>query len=114
MAKFGRLVARCVTDEICKLRGMLRKPYGSYMEAVRKLQWWRENSPSLPVWAKAARMAFGLSCTSAAAERVFSLVDGMIGAHQVTVLADQVQAGVMLRYNKGLDLELVSGSPNGL
>ena len=81
------------------------------MEAVRKLQWWRENSPSLPVWAKAARMAFGLSCTSAAAERVFSLVDGMIGAHQVTVLADQVQAGVMLRYNKGLDLELVSGSP---
>ena len=36
-----------------------------------------------------------LSCTSAAAERVFSLVDSMFGRDQITALADQVQAGVM-------------------
>ena len=47
-----------------------------------------------------ARMAFGLSCTSAAAERVFSLVDAMYGEDQARVLAEQLQAAVMLRYNK--------------
>ena len=45
-------------------------------------------------------MAFGLSCTSAAAERVFSLVDAMYGEDQARVLAEQLQAAVMLRYNK--------------
>ena len=50
-------------------------------------------------------MAFGLSCTSAAAERVFSLVDAMCyGEDQARVLAEQLQAAqqaaVMLRYNK--------------
>ena len=48
----------------------------------------------------AARMVFALSCTSAAAERVFFLVDAMFGEDQRTCLADQVQVGVMLRYNK--------------
>ena len=47
-----------------------------------------------------ARMVFALSCTSAACERVFSLVDAMFGEDQRSSLADQVQAGVMLRYNK--------------
>jgi len=45
-------------------------------------------------------MVFALSCTSAAAERVFFLVDAMFGEDQRTCLADQVQVGVMLRYNK--------------
>ena len=36
----------------------------------------------------------------AAAERVFSLVESMFGEDQRRALADQVQAGVMLRYNK--------------
>ena len=41
-------------------------------------------------------LTFALSCSSAAAERVFSLVDAMFGEDQRTSLADQVQAGVML------------------
>ena len=47
-------------------------------------------------------MAFTLTCTSAAAERVFSLVEAMTGLDQVRMLADQLQAGAMLRYNKGM------------
>jgi hypothetical protein len=38
--------------------------------------------------------------TSAAAERVFSLVEAIFGTEQLSLLADQVQAGAMLRYNK--------------
>ena len=45
-------------------------------------------------------MVFALSCTSAASERVFSLVDAMFGRDQLSSLGDQLQAGVMLRYNK--------------
>ena len=43
---------------------------------------------------------FTLTCTSAAAERVFSLVEAIFGTEQLSLLADQVQAGAMLRYNK--------------
>ena len=35
-----------------------------------------------------------------ACERVFSLVERMFGRDQESALADQIQAGVMLRYNK--------------
>ena len=49
-------------------------------------------------WATAARMAFTLTCTSAAAGGVFSLVEAMTGPDQVRMLADQLQAGAMLRY----------------
>ena len=38
--------------------------------------------------------------TSAAAERVLSMVESMFGVEQVYALADQIQSGVMLRYNK--------------
>ena len=66
------------------------------------LRWWRENCPRLPEWGKAARMVFSMTTTSAASERVFSLVEAMYGHEQHSVLADQLQAAVMLRYNKRL------------
>ena len=40
-----------------------------------------------------------MTCTSAGCERVFSMVNDMFGPQQITSLADQMQAGVMLRYN---------------
>ena len=45
-------------------------------------------------------MVFAMTCTSAASERVFSLVQCMLGSEQDRVLADALRAGVMLRYNK--------------
>ena len=45
--------------------------------------------------------------TSAAAERVFSMVESMFGVEQVYALADQIQSGVMLRYNKVKEQALV-------
>ena len=63
--------------------------------------WWRTNHPRFPAWAEAARIAFALTCTSAASERVFSLVESMFGEDlKVSSLADQLQASTMLRYNK--------------
>ena len=49
-------------------------------------------------------MVFSLQCSSAASERVFSLVKNLFGADQVRVLADQDtrcrQGAMMLNYNK--------------
>ena len=43
---------------------------------------------------------FALTCTSAASERVFSLVKAMFGKANDRILADGVQGSVMLRYDK--------------
>ena len=41
------------------------------------LSWWRINSPSISAWAMAARIIFSLQISSAASERVFSLVENL-------------------------------------
>ena len=43
---------------------------------------------------------FAMAPSSAASERVFSLVESMFGHEQKSALADQLQGSVMLRYNK--------------
>ena len=47
--------------------------------------------PPVPTWAKAARIIFALAPSSAASERVFSLVTSMFGIEQLTAMADFVQ-----------------------
>ena len=58
------------------------------------------NHPTMPTWARAARIIFALLPSSAPSERVFSLVEAMFGHSQHSVLADQLQGSVMLRYHK--------------
>ena len=53
-----------------------------------------------PAWALAARVAFALSPSSAACERVFALVKTMFGEQQMSTLSDMIQAALMLRSNK--------------
>ena len=64
------------------------------------LKWWREHANLFPTWAKAARVIFAMPASSAGAERVFSLLKDMYGTDQMSALADQIQASLMLRYNK--------------
>ena len=52
------------------------------------------------VWAKAARIIFAMAPSSAASERVFSLVKTMFGKDQITSMADFIQGSLMLRYNQ--------------
>lgn len=64
------------------------------------LQWWRNNGAKCPKWAQAARRVFAMSPNSAACERVFSLLESMFSAQQTNSLSDQLQASLMLKYNK--------------
>ena len=63
------------------------------------LKWWRTNAKVFPAWALAARVAFAISPNSACCERVFALLKSMYGDQQMSVLADLIQAALMLRYN---------------
>ena len=64
------------------------------------LSWWQTNGKKIPTWAKAARIIFAMSPNSAACERVFSLLASMFTDEQHGSLADQMQAALMLKYNK--------------
>ena len=45
-------------------------------------------------------IAFALTPNSASCERVFALLKNMYGEEQLSALADQLQAALMLAYNK--------------
>ena len=64
------------------------------------LLWWKHNNPKFPTWAIAARIVFAITPSSAASERVFSLVKCMFGKDQLSSLGDQLQGSAMLRYNR--------------
>ena len=51
-------------------------------------------------WLKAAQKALLLQPSSAAAERVFSLLNNSFGATQASTLQDYLEATIMLQYNK--------------
>ena len=74
---------------------------GEYTDAV--LAFYRSYNPRFSTWAKAARIIFAMTSSSAALERVFSLVDSMFGKDSLSSLADRA-AGLRhaqdLKYNK--------------
>ena len=64
------------------------------------LEWWRRNAPDLPKWSAAAKRIFLIQPSSAASERVFSLLKNSFGAQQDNALKDYVEASLMLQFNK--------------
>ena len=67
------------------------------------LKWWKINHSTIPTRAKAARIIFAMTSSSAASERGFSLVDSMFGQGSRSArLPTSLQGSVMLKYNKRL------------
>jgi len=63
------------------------------------MQWWKDVSPDLPSWSFAIQKLVLVKPSSAAAERVFSLLVTMFGDQQHDALEDHVEAALMLRVN---------------
>ena len=66
------------------------------------LHWWKvHGSKFSAAWAEAARIVFAFTPTSAAAERVFSMLKAMFGDQATNAFADYIQTAIrMLRSNK--------------
>ncbi len=63
------------------------------------LDWWERNCFELPLWSSAAQKIFLIQPSSAAAERVFSLLNSTSDDHQNNSLEDYVESTIMLQYN---------------
>ena len=64
------------------------------------LQWWKNNAQELPTWANAASKVILVQPSSAAAERVFSLLNCSFGPQQDLSLQDYIECSLMLQYNR--------------
>ena len=64
------------------------------------LQWWRMNSTALPYWSAALRKILLVQPSSAAAERVFSLLNSSFNDRQYESLQDYIELSLMYQYNK--------------
>ena len=63
------------------------------------VEWWKQNEDQLPQWSLAAKMVFLVQPSSAASERVFSILNNSFGDRQQNSLEDYVESSIMLQYN---------------
>ena len=87
--------------------GDLKTELPHYMAAVEDisptyspLEVWKRHALSLPSWAVAARKVLLLHPSSAASERVFSLLNSSFSHQQYSTLQDYIETSLMLQYNK--------------
>ena len=66
---------------------------------VCKVNWWKRHTSELPKWSKACKSLLLLQPSSAAAERVFSLLTNSFKEQQSTSLEDYIETSIMLQYN---------------
>ena len=65
-----------------------------------KLAWWKIHQHELPNWSKACKTALLIQPSSAAAERVFSLLNNSFKDNQARALEDYIETSVILQYNR--------------
>ena len=63
------------------------------------IEFWKTHELSLRYWAKAARKVLVVQPSSAASERVFSLLNSSFGHQQNSALQDYIETSLMLQYN---------------
>ena len=61
---------------------------------------WKNNSSNLPQWSAVATKILLMQPSSAAAERVFSLLKATFTEQQEGCLQDYIEASIMLQFNK--------------
>lgn len=63
------------------------------------LEWWKLHENELPNWASTAKKVILIQPSSAAAERVFSLLNNSFNDKQHSCLEDYIESSIMLQYN---------------
>ena len=61
--------------------------------------WYKNHSGEVGAWAGASLIVLSFTPSSAAAERVFSLLRALFGSNQDMALADYIQGSMMVCYN---------------
>ena len=74
-------------------------PYEDIDPSYDPLLFWKRHESDLPNWSRAARQVLLVQLSSAASERVFSLLKNSFGDRQNSALQDYIEASLMLQYN---------------
>ena len=93
------MVIQSLKDELPEYIVKVNELRNDFNQEVDTLQWWKDVSPELLSWSAAATKLVLVQPSSAAAERVFSLLVTMFEDQQHDVLKDYVEAALMLRVN---------------
>ena len=64
------------------------------------LEWWRRNCEDIPTWSSCARKVLLVQPSSAASERVFSILQASFHEQQDNSLQDYIESSLMYQYNK--------------
>ena len=98
------LVLPFVTEPIM---AQLKEEYPQYAAAAEDLStdceivtFWNLHANSIPIWKENAAKVLLLQPSSAAAERVFSILKNSFGDQQLSALEDYLEASLILQYNK--------------
>jgi len=67
--------------------------------SVDHIAWWRDHVHKLLHWSQACKFITLIQPSSAAAERVFSLLANSFNNNQESALKDYIQTSVMLQYS---------------
>ena len=68
--------------------------------SIDALDWWKINMNYLPKWVSALQKVLLIQPSSAASERVFTLLKASFAEQQDCSLQDYVESSIMLQYNK--------------
>ena len=63
------------------------------------IDWWLQHKDELPHWSSAAQKIALVQPSSAAVERVFSMLKASFGPQQDNSLQDYIESSLMLQYN---------------
>ena len=77
--------------------------YMGLAEGVTKIdirEWWVKNEEKLPNWATASKKIVLFQPSSAATERIFSILKNSFNADQNLALEDYIELSLMLQCNK--------------
>ena len=72
----------------------------SVLNEEQKVEWWHRQEERLPRWVTVVKQVLLIQPSSAAAERVFSILKASFNEQQDCALVDYIQASVMAQYNK--------------
>ena len=88
------------------LLASLKAELSTYLAKVEDLNctvdpftWWKDNATDLPSWSSVTANILLVQPSSAAAERVFSLLKASFGPQQDSSLNDYIETSLMLQYN---------------
>ena len=89
-------------DLITRLKEELPRYKAAAEDVSREIdttKWWKDHQNELPAWAEACKLVLLVQPSSAAAERVFSLLENSFSQRQNSALEDCISLSVMLQYN---------------